>query len=65
MPKIKTLKSAKKRFTKTSSGKYKYKHAYTRHILTKKSSKLKRHLRHRSVLSNMYISKITKILPYI
>ncbi|MEZ4799633.1 MAG: 50S ribosomal protein L35 [Flavobacteriales bacterium] len=44
MPKAKTKSGAKKRFTVTGSGKIKRKHAYKRHILTKKSTKRKRAL---------------------
>jgi large subunit ribosomal protein L35 len=45
MPKMKTKKSAAKRFTLTASGKVKYKKMNLRHILTKKSPKRKRNLR--------------------
>ena len=41
---MKTKSSAKKRFTITGSGKIKRKHAFKRHILTKKSKKRKRNL---------------------
>ncbi|HYG52984.1 MAG TPA: 50S ribosomal protein L35 [Flavobacteriales bacterium] len=44
MPKSKTNASAKKRFKVTGTGKIKRKHAYKRHILTKKSKKRKRAL---------------------
>ncbi len=44
MPKMKKNSSAKKRFEVTGSGKLKRKHAYKRHILTKKSTKRKRAL---------------------
>ncbi len=44
MPKMKTVSSAKKRFTLTASGKIKRKHAFKSHILTKKSKKRKRNL---------------------
>lgn len=46
MPKVKTNSGAKKRFHLTGSGKIKRKHAYKRHILTKKTTKQKRHLTH-------------------
>jgi large subunit ribosomal protein L35 len=46
MPKMKTKSGAKKRFTLTGTGKLKRKHAYKSHILTKKSKKRKRNLRH-------------------
>ncbi len=45
MPKMKTHRGAAKRFKKTSSGKYRRNKANRRHILTKKSTKRKRHLR--------------------
>lgn len=44
MPKMKTNPGAKKRFTKTGTGKIKRKHAYKSHILTKKTKKRKRNL---------------------
>ncbi len=44
MPKLKTHKGAAKRFRLTATGKIKRGHAYARHILTKKSTKRKRHL---------------------
>ena len=46
MPKIKTNRSAAKRFKVTGTGKLKRNKAYKRHILTKKSAKTKRNLRH-------------------
>jgi len=44
MPKTKTNSSAKKRFSLTGTGKIKRKHAYKRHILTKKEKDRKRGL---------------------
>ncbi|MGL4411718.1 MAG: 50S ribosomal protein L35 [Bacteroidales bacterium] len=44
MPKMKTNSGAKKRFALTGSGKIKRKHAFKRHILTKKTTKQKRNL---------------------
>ena len=45
MPKMKTHKGAKKRFSVTGTGKVKRAKAYKSHILTKKSPKRKRNLR--------------------
>lgn len=45
MPKIKVHSGAAKRFKKTASGSYKRKHANKSHILTKMTTKRKRHLR--------------------
>ncbi|MFI4846835.1 MAG: 50S ribosomal protein L35 [Candidatus Makana argininalis] len=64
MKKIKTLKSAAKRFKKTSSGKFKHKRSNLRHILTKKTTKRKRHLRKKYLISKKDIKSIIKCLPY-
>ena len=45
MPKMKTSRSAAKRFKLTGTGKLKRNKAYKRHILTKKTRKTKRNLR--------------------
>ena len=45
MPKMKSHRGACKRFRKTASGAIKCRRAYRNHILTKKSTKQKRHLR--------------------
>jgi large subunit ribosomal protein L35 len=65
MPKMKTRKSAAKRFTFTGSGKVKYKKQNLRHILTKKATKRKRNLRHAGILSPDNVPVIRKkLLPY-
>ena len=43
MPKMKTHSGAKKRFKLTGKGKVRGRHAFTSHILEKKSPKVKRH----------------------
>ena len=48
--KFKTKSSAKKRFKVTASGKLKRKHAFKRHILTKKSKKRKLRLTHDAIV---------------
>jgi large subunit ribosomal protein L35 len=45
MPKLKTSSGAAKRFKKTGKGGYKHRQSFRNHILTKKSTKRKRHLR--------------------
>lgn len=63
--KMKTRKSAAKRFSFTGSGKVKYKKQNLRHILTKKSTKRKRNLRHAGILSADNVPVIRKkLLPY-
>ena len=51
MPKMKTHKGAKKRFSITGSGKVKRMKAFKSHILTKKTSKRKRRLRQATTIS--------------
>jgi large subunit ribosomal protein L35 len=65
MPKMKTKKSAAKRYSLTGSGKVKYKKMNLRHILTKKSTKRKRGLRHAGILAPAQTYQIKKkLLPY-
>ena len=45
MPKMKSVRSAVKRFKRTGNGALKRRRAYRSHILTKKSTKAKRHKR--------------------
>ena len=45
MPKMKSHSGAKKRFRKTATGKLRARHAYSSHILEKKSPKRKRGFR--------------------
>jgi large subunit ribosomal protein L35 len=65
MPKMKTRKSAAKRFSFTGSGKVKYKKQNLRHILTKKSPKRKRKLRKIGILAAENVPVVRKkLLPY-
>lgn len=64
MPKMKSVKSASKRFKKTASGGYKCKQSHLRHILTKKSSKRKRHLRAKSMVAKSDLGLVDRMLPY-
>ena len=64
MPKMKTRKAAAKRYRVTASGKVKYKKQGTGHILTKKTTKRKRNLRHAGVLSAPETKKAKILLPY-
>jgi large subunit ribosomal protein L35 len=51
MPKMKTHSGAKKRFRKTGTGKLRARHAFSSHILEKKSQKKKRKLRNPAEIS--------------
>ncbi|GAA0286761.1 50S ribosomal protein L35 [Psychrosphaera haliotis] len=62
MPKMKTHSGAAKRFKKTASGGYKRKQSHLRHILTKKSSKRKRHLRSKLMVSSVDKPLIDRML---
>ncbi len=65
MPKMKSKRCAAKRFSFTGTGKVKYKKMNLRHILTKKSTKRKRNLRHSGIVSAADSAKIRKqLLPY-
>jgi len=63
LPKIKTHKGAAKRFKKTGTGKYKHKQSHARHILTKKSSSRKRHLRGLKVVEKCQEGLLNKMIP--
>lgn len=62
MPKMKSKSGAKKRFRTTGTGKIKRFHAFTSHILTKKSPKRKRNLRKSAIVSKADHRKVTKII---
>ncbi len=64
MPKVKTKKSAAKRFKIRSSGSIKRSHAYMRHILTKKSTKRKRKLRGTTNVHDSNKRQVRAMLPY-
>lgn len=63
MPKLKTNRGAAKRFKKTGSGGFKCKQAGLRHILTKRRTKVKRHLRAKSMVAASDIKSVLKMLP--
>ena len=64
MPKLKTHSGAKKRFKLTKSGKVKRGHAFRSHILTKKSTKLKRGFRSPSYADKTNDAAVKSMLPY-
>ncbi len=63
--KMKTKKSAAKRFKVTGTGKLKRNKAYRSHILTKKSPKRKRNLRKSALVDDTNVKTMKKIMPYI
>ena len=64
MPKMKSKKSAAKRFKVRSGGSIKRSHAYMRHILTKKSTKRKRQLRGTTNVHDSNKRAVRAMLPY-
>jgi large subunit ribosomal protein L35 len=64
MPKMKSKKSAAKRFKVRGSGSIKRSSAYMRHILTKKSTKRKRQLRGTTNIDQTNKRQILSMLPY-
>jgi large subunit ribosomal protein L35 len=65
MPKLKTKRSAVKRFRSTGTGKIKTGRAFKRHNLTlSKSRSRKRHLRGNRILSRRDEKHLKKALPY-
>jgi len=64
MGKMKTKKSAAKRFRLTGSGKVKRSKAGKSHILTKKKRNRKRNLRRSAIVDKADEKRIKKLLPY-
>lgn len=64
MPKMKTRRSAAKRFKVTGSGEFKRSKAFKSHILEKKSPTRKRNLRKATLVSKSDHDRVTKMLPY-
>lgn len=64
MPKLKTNRGAAKRFRKTATG-YKRGQSNKRHILTKKTSKRKRHLRGSVLVAEQDTGRMKQMLPHI
>lgn len=62
MPKTKSRSSVKKRFRVTANKKIKHRHAFTSHILTKKSTKRKRTLRRAGITNVVQGAKILHML---
>jgi len=64
MPKMKSCKSASKRFKRTSSGRVKRGQSHRSHILTKKSTKRKRQLRSPLAVHESDKGLLDRMLPY-
>lgn len=64
MPKIKTKRSAAKRFRVTATGKVKKACAFKNHILTKKSPKRLRRLVRGGMIHETNLAEVKRLLPY-
>ncbi len=64
MPKMKTKKSAAKRFTVTGTGKVRRRKQNLRHILTKKNAKRKRRLGQGALVDSTNMYSVERMLPY-
>ena len=65
MPKLKTRRSAAKRFSVTGTGKVRRRHAYLRHILSSKTRKQKRRLRHSTLVAANDVKAVKRMIPYL
>ncbi len=65
MPKVKTHRGAAKRFKKTGTGKIVRAHRNKQHILTKKTTKRKRHLRKDALVDSVDEKRIKQMIPYL
>jgi large subunit ribosomal protein L35 len=64
MPKMKSKSGAAKRFKVRGSGSIKRGQAFKRHILTKKTTKSKRHLRGATAVHEADVKSVRAMLPY-
>ena len=64
MPKIKTRKSALKRFRKTPTGKCIRRKAFKGHLLEKKTSKRKKNLSRKMVVFKGDVIALRSMIPY-
>jgi len=64
MPKLKTKRSAAKRFRITATGKVKKANAFKNHILTKKSPKRMRRLAQGGLVHETNLAEVKRLLPY-
>ncbi|OIN99154.1 MAG: 50S ribosomal protein L35 [Desulfovibrionaceae bacterium CG1_02_65_16] len=64
MPKMKTNRSAAKRFVSNGAGKFKRRRQSLRHILTKKSPKRKRRLGQSTMIDDTCVRAVKRLLPY-
>ena len=64
MPKLKTKSSIKKRFSRTGTGKIKFKPSGKRHGMTKRSKKFIRNTKRTTIMAPGDAALIDHMLPY-
>ncbi len=64
MPKMKTKRSAAKRIRLTAKGKVRIKRPFHSHILSKKTTKRNRKLRHSKIANPTNAKSLKKLIPY-
>ncbi len=64
MPKMKTKRSAAKRFTVTGTGKFRRRKQNLRHILTKKNANRKMRLGQSAIVDSTNERAVRRMLPY-
>lgn len=64
MPKLKTKSGAKKRFSRTASGKIKMNFAFKRHNLRKRTQKMKRKARGSHIMADVDAKIVGQFIPY-
>ena len=62
MPKLKSHRGAAKRFQLTGTGKVRRRHSLKNHILTKKTSRRKRHLRKGAEVSPAFAKAVRRMI---
>ena len=65
MMKLKTNRSAAKRFKATGTGKVKRNKAYSRHLLSCKTTKQKRNYRKSGLVDSANLAGVRQMLPYL
>lgn len=64
MPKMKTNKSAAKRFNKTKNGKFKRAKAFKSHLMSSKNAKRKRKIATAGFVDPSFVPQVKRLLPY-
>ena len=64
MPKLKTKSSIKKRFSRTATGKIKFKPSGKRHGMSKRTNKFIRNTKRSTIMSSADAALINHMLPY-